>query len=238
MDEELRELYSKGKELFNSKKYEAALELFERFVKKNEHFADVFNFLGLIYHDLGRFDDAITNYEKALAINPKYTDAALNLMVMLNDTGKYNQAREIGIRISEASVSEDEQQVVADNYARGKLANMHCEIADVYSSMGIYDEAIDEYGKALRLQPEYVDIQTKLGIAQRESGNAELAIESLKKALTIRSQYPSAWLHLGLSHYVLKQNDQAREAWQKVIEIVPGHKSAATYLHLLDEKSK
>lgn len=236
MDEELRELYFKGKDLFDSHKYEAALELFERFVKKNERFADVFNFLGLIYHSLGRFDDAVVNFEKALAINPKYTEAALNLMVLLNDTGQYQRARDLSIQVSNLSVSSDETEPVADNYARGKLANMHCEIADVYSSMGVYEEAIDEYRKALCLQSNYVDIITKLGIAQRESGNAAEAITTFKQAIAARPAYPLAWLHLGLSHYMLEQNDEARRAWETVLEIVPGHKSATTYIKLLDEK--
>ena len=238
MDEELRDLYFRGKELYNSQKYEAALELFERFIERNESFADVYNFLGFIYHHFGRFDEAIAFFQRALSINPKYTDAALNLTVVFNDTGQYNKAKEIYNEIFELSVDRKSGQQITDNFVRGKLANMHCALADVYSSMGIYEDAIDEYRKALRLEPEFVDIINKLGVSLRESGQLDEAEDCFKNAIDIRPGYPIAWLNLGLTLYSKTEYEQARKALMEVTDLVPEHRSATTYIRLIDEKLK
>ena len=60
-----------------------------------ETFADVHNMMGVIHHDRGRLEEARDAFRKALTINPKYTEAALNLSVTCNDLGEYEQALEL-----------------------------------------------------------------------------------------------------------------------------------------------
>ncbi len=55
METDLKELYQTGKESFQKGVYPKAQECFEKFIKKNKEFADVFNMLGIIYHGQGNF---------------------------------------------------------------------------------------------------------------------------------------------------------------------------------------
>ena len=66
---------------------------------KNDRLADVHDMLGVICHSRGNFAQAEHHFERALAINPSYTEAALNLAVTYNDRGKYEAAREVYARI-------------------------------------------------------------------------------------------------------------------------------------------
>jgi tetratricopeptide (TPR) repeat protein len=99
--------------------------------------------LGVIYHAQGRFSDAEEAFEHALKINPRYTEAALNLSVTYNDRGKYDRAREVYTKAVAASVG---QPNALDRFARGKLANMHADVGAAYAGSHV-DEAVREYGK-------------------------------------------------------------------------------------------
>jgi Flp pilus assembly protein TadD len=43
------------------------------------------NNLGVVLKDLGQLDDAVKSYEKALTLNPDYTEARNNLDIVLKE---------------------------------------------------------------------------------------------------------------------------------------------------------
>ena len=51
-----------------------------------------YNNLGVLYKDLGEIEKAKHFYEKALEINPKFSDAYNNLGVVLTSLGKSQEA--------------------------------------------------------------------------------------------------------------------------------------------------
>src|SRR5512142_2266188 len=142
MDESLRQLLTLGKEYYGKRDFAASRPLLEQVVQKSQSFADVFNMLGVIYHDAGQFSQAEQALEKALAINPAYTEAALNLAVLFNDVGKYKEAGEIYARALENARRAPGE---LDPFVAGKIANMHADLGDAYSTAGRLQEAIAEY---------------------------------------------------------------------------------------------
>ena len=87
--------YWLGKEAFENRDYNKAEEYFNKFIESGSDFADVYNMLGLMYHEDGKLDKAIRSFEKALVINPKYYEASINLAVVYSDIGKFTQAIEV-----------------------------------------------------------------------------------------------------------------------------------------------
>ena len=90
MDEQTKDFLKLGRDAYRKKEYSRADDYLTRVAEQHDDFADVFNMLGVIYHDRGLFSKAQQNFERALAINPRYTEAALNLAVTYNDLGRYN----------------------------------------------------------------------------------------------------------------------------------------------------
>jgi tetratricopeptide (TPR) repeat protein len=152
--------------------------------------------LGVIYHQSGRLAEAEGMFQRALQINPAYTEAALNLAVTYNDLGKYREAKEVYQRALMASKSAPQS---LDPFAKGKIANMHADIGAAYHAVGMYADAVREYERALSLCPTFVDIRTRLGTTLREMGNAGAAVVEFERVKAENPRFLSARLHLGLS---------------------------------------
>lgn len=232
MDEEISYLIQKGKKAFEGNDYEKALECFLDVIKRRPRYADIHNYLGLIYHSKGKFDLAIEHFKKALEINPNYTEAALNLAVIYNDTGQYNKSKQIQEIVKRAYAPDP----LSDQFFKGKLANMYANIGNIFMDMGHYEEAIEEYKKALQYCPQFSDIRTKLGIAYRNLGHFEEAIREFEEAKRYKPNYIPAMLNLGIIYFSLNEFEKAANEWKSVLNIDPQNKLANLYLKLIERK--
>ena len=224
-----QELVQLGKQCFENKDYLRAERYLRQAVQSHCHYPDVLNMLGVIRHIDGKFEAAIQSFKEALKINPHYTEAVLNLAVLYNDLGRYQDAKKLygNLRKKEKSSTDDIEPVL-----KGKLSNMHSEIGDVYRSIGLYKFAVEEYKKALALNPAYVDIRTKLGIALRELGQLESSLKELKTVAKEDPRYIMAKIQLGITHYSLKKLSEAKKEWESVLQQDPENESAKMYLRL------
>src|SRR5688572_33416827 len=95
MDEQIKQLLLLGHEHYAKREYDKAEDLLRQVAKHTDRFADVFDMLGVIAHSKGSFNLARDWFERALILNPNYTEAQLNLMVTLNDLGDTEGARKL-----------------------------------------------------------------------------------------------------------------------------------------------
>ncbi len=229
MDEHTKQWLLLGREHYQKREFDKAEPMLRQVLESNERLADVHDMLGVISHTHGNFAQAETHFERALAINPSYTEAALNLAVTYNDRGKYEAARQVYARIKGAA-SESMQGL--DPFARGKIANMHADVAQAYADAGLAHEAITEYGKAVHLCPEFADLRTKLGTLLREVNDLASAREQYEAAIAARPSYVPARIHLGVTLLSLGDPDGAADQWRKVLEIEPDNVRARMYLRI------
>lgn len=236
MDERTRQLLDEGRERFLARDYPAVEKLLGGILAEVKDYADVHNMLGVAFHHQGKFGKALEAFQEALKINPGYTEACLNLAVTYNDLGMYAEARAIYARAQR--VTGDEAPKIRDAFVRGKLANMHADLGEVYGSLLCWDEAIAEYRKALALRPEFADIRTRLGKALREAGRREEALAELLDARRKRPDYPPAIVQLGLTYYTLGRQGEALAEWRAALGIDPENATARMYVRLVEEMEK
>lgn len=234
MDERLRRLITLGREHYASREYDKAEKYLAQVVKEHRAFADIFNMLGVIYHDQGRFQQAQESFEEALTINPSYTEAALNLAVTYNDLGKYSQAREVYVRAIARTRSEPRS---LDPFARGKIANMHADLGDAYAGVGFYPEAIREYHKALELCPQFADLRTRLASLHRDMGDTTAAQRELEIVKTTNPRFVPARVSLGVTLYSLGRIEEALHEWETALELDPENKAARVYLQMIRDEA-
>ena len=178
----LQELYELGTKLFEEGKLHEAEPILKEVIAINSRYADVHNKLGIISNLNGDLEGAASHFEKALELNPRYTEASLNLAVTYNDLGEFKKAQEVFTFA--AQIAHPDPNAV-DPFIAGKLANEHFKVGNMYLEFNMNDEAIEEYKKAIRLHPRLSDVHTKLGIALRNKGLVEEAIVHFVKAKVI-----------------------------------------------------
>lgn len=225
----IKEMLKAGKQHFEHKRYDEAEHYLRKVVDDNPRYADVFNMLGVISHVEGKFASAIDCFEKALKINPRYTEAILNLAVLYNDLGQYDKAKALYTRLKGRK---GQTTFTIEPVLRGKLSNLHADIGDIYRSIGLFSLAIEEYKKALTLNPTYVDIRTKLGQALRENGRSNDSLLQLQEVLKKKPKYSPALIQLGVTFYTMDKVSDAKKAWKKALEGEPGNEYARMYLRL------
>ena len=241
MPPKLGELYEQGMNAFNKNEYGVAEQAFLQILSTKPDFADVQNKMGIIYHQTNRLGLAVKAFGKAVELNPGYTEASLNLAVSLSDGGDYEKAREVfekASHFSEKSAATSTDKIKAakpavDPFVKGKLADEHLRVGKLYYDMGLFDEAIDEYQKALRLAPTFADIITQLGIAFRDQGKHNEAIKEFNRAIEINANFIPARLHLGITYYSQGFYGLAEEEWRKALKIDPNNSSIKTYLNFV-----
>ena len=230
MDEHVRQLLVQGREHYAKQEYEQAEELLPQVLASHDKFADVHDMLGIIAHNAKRYADAEHHFERALQLNPNYTEAALNLAVTYNDRGKFDEARNVYTRIKDRPSGDT---TALDPFARGKIANMHAQIADAYNDATLTREAIGEYEKAVLLCPEFPDLRTKLANLLRQAGDLSRAREQYEAAIRARPSYVQARILLGVTLLAQGDLDAAEAAWNGALEADPASLSAKMYLRMV-----
>ncbi|MSP63515.1 MAG: tetratricopeptide repeat protein [Myxococcales bacterium] len=232
MDDQLRQLLTQGRGHYEKGEYIEAEVYLDQVLLRDRGHANVFNMLGVICHSTGRFTSAERHFEEALRLNPTYTEAALNLSVTYNDLGKYAEAKAV---YGKAVNQTDREPGQLDPFVKGKLANMHAEVGDAYSQLGMYYEAIEEYRKALKLCPTFADLRTRLGTTLRDAGQRDQAVAEFEEAKRHNPRYLPARIHLGVTLFALGRKDEAAVEWQAVLAEDPENKSCQAYLSMLKE---
>lgn len=230
MDEKLKEALAAGRALYAKKEYARAEPYLAQLAQAKVPYADVYNMLGVIHHDAGKFAKAQACFEEALRINPNYTEASLNLAVTYNDMGRYHEAKDIYLRALTKSTTPGAK---LDSFVLGKLANMYADIAEVFVAAGAYEEAIGEYRRALALRPTFVDIRLKLAQALRDAGRAEDARRELKTVLAQSPDFVPARIHYALTLFSLGQSDEAMAELEAVLEAHPDNARVRLYLEMV-----
>ena len=191
--------------------------------------ADGHYLMGVLHYFQGQVGQTIENLKKALAIDPRHTDAAICLSVLLNDIGKYEDARKI-FEQANHSVVHKRNGVVSG--VDQKFAIKHLELGDLYFRYRRYDEAIDEYGKAALLDPTTLDIRIRRAKAYAKKGFLTRAMQELQSLKGERADYAPARIQLGLLHYSQGNILDAELEWEAIKKTDPSNREALAYLEM------
>ena len=126
----------------------------------------------LILEQLGDYEKAIAEYDALFQIEPRSTIVANNLASLLaehrSDEDSIKKAYSIAVRFRDSNVPQFVDTLGWIHYRRGE-----------------YDQAVTLLKTAAEKLPNAGLVQYHLGIAYKELGRNELAIESLQKALEL-----------------------------------------------------
>lgn len=188
------------------------LEEFEKAAKIAPDNADVWYRSGLIMHELGKADEAIEYFKKALEINKAHMDAKLALAKTWLDKKEYAQVKTIAISLAGSLVDSksDQKQAAAEGQyllglvaqAEGKsgeallalvkatrLDKKHAAawlaLADIYMAMGQESKLRPTLEAAVKANPLSFDAALRLGQFEFNSQQYKASVVQLENAVKL-----------------------------------------------------
>jgi Flp pilus assembly protein TadD len=169
-----------GQLLFNQEKFAEAVPHFERAVQLKPELAENYNLLGLVYCRVQRFEEGIAQYRKGLQLKEEKRATAQSISTATMRVNLANALALTGNTFSDLARAASDQGDMAAAQADTKEANAR------------FAEAIEQYEKALAIEPEHPAIHRNLGILLSRLGRTEEAIPHLRKVLQLVPNEPSA----------------------------------------------
>jgi tetratricopeptide (TPR) repeat protein len=165
-----------------------------------------YNNLGTALLTTGRADEAITQFNKALEIQPGYAVAHNNLGNALLRLGRTSDS----YAHLEKALEFDPRNVEAHNNMGNTLVQM-----------GRTDEATAHYSKAVEIDPSYVQAHNNLGALSLQNGRLDDSVAHLQTALAINPD--SADAHNNLANTLLRMAriDEALAHYNQALELRP-----------------
>lgn len=205
-------LLAQARERFAVQDYYGAAHLLEEVLESGRSFADAHHLLGLSLAMLGQTERALSQFERALALNPRYIEANIHRGILLNELGRSAEAE----TAFQAAVTHGEGG--SEGYSRpvaAKLANLHAQLGEAYAETGALGEAIEQFRRAVTLGPAFHDLRYRLARLLLEAGRPLEAREELEGILAQHPDFLDAATSLGLAHYLAGDAASARELWAR-----------------------
>ncbi len=153
--------------------------------------------LGVILHDLGKFDEAEIRYRHALKIKPDYAEALSNLGNILMKMGRLSEAESVC------------RQAIS---MRPDLPEAFNNLGLVLRDMARMNDAEESFRRALQINPNNAETNSNLGVTLREMGRLKEAEESFRHALQISPNNAEMHLNLGVT---LLSSGKFSEGWHE-----------------------
>lgn len=206
---------------------ELAQKACRRALELNDLLAPVHLTLGLVHNGTGHPDEALADFNRALALSPKSPEALSGLGRAYEAKGQADQA--------EATY----RKAIA---LRPSYWGGHNELGGFYYSVGRYADAETAYRKVIELTPDNVLGYYNLGAIQHLRGEQDAAEATLRRSIAIKPT-PRALSNLGTIQFFRGRYADAARSFEQAAALGPGgykilYNLASAYFWTPGERAK
>lgn len=178
IQQDYRIFYQKGIAMKHQGKYDSALVAFQQSANAKTDFAPAYNALGGVYYALGKYEDAVKNFEKVVS-------------VVKNDQVKKEVQKNLALAYTKLGANADQasEPKKAVGYLENAVKNYNYDaaylaLAKVYTELGENDKAIDAGQSALKYHASVGrgGAYYYIGLAYKNKGEVAKAKQMFEKA--------------------------------------------------------
>jgi tetratricopeptide (TPR) repeat protein len=227
------QLLDEAREAFIEGKYAEAEALLQQPTLQNSNNPEVFQMQATIFYNRGQFNKAIKTFKKALTIDPTYTDAAVGLSIILNDLGKYEEAKKV-FEDAQTLIDRKKSSQVSQSNSNvdEKFAAKHLELANMYMQYKRFDGALEQFKLAYTMSQKKLEISLQMADCYVEAGQSNQAIQMLRASLQANNKLIAPRLKLGLILYNSHMIAEAVDQWENILRLDPRNEEATRYLKM------
>jgi tetratricopeptide (TPR) repeat protein len=200
---------------------EKALVVCTRAIESNRfrgrQLAIVYFYRGLAYQGKGDHDRAIADYDQAIKLDPKSTDAFLHRGIAYDNKGQHDRA------------IADYDQTIKLN-PNPKIGSEFLVRGDAYHFKGEHDRAIADYDQGIRLNFKNAYAFWERGSAYGAKGDIDRAIADYDRSIRLDPKNIQAFSDRGYAYESNGQHDRAIADYDQVIKLNPNPKIAFEFL--------
>jgi tetratricopeptide (TPR) repeat protein len=152
----------------NASFYEPLISIVQDSLAQHPGYADLHCSLGSLFFKTKRYEEAEKAFKQALAINPEYLQARVNLFKTLKAEGKLEAALKEGQHLLKKGLP---------------YPDFLCSLGDIYISLKMFEEAETVLQSALEKKPKYARAHLVLANLYENTGATDKAISQLLKCL-------------------------------------------------------
>ena len=179
------------------KMHDEAIGTYQKVLKINPNFPEMYYNIGLAQQAKGSGIDAIDSYKKAIFLKPDYVEAYTDLGNALRDHYK----------LEDAIISYKKAIEINPSYAQ-----VYNNLGALLLEKGLFDEAVSYCEKALNINQNIFDAHFNIGTAKVEQEKKLDSIESFTSALKINPDYQMArCMRYHQQSHVCNWKDMAKE---------------------------
>jgi tetratricopeptide (TPR) repeat protein len=199
-------LHLLGVVAYQTARHDVAVAFIRQAIRRNGRNPFYFFNLGLALKCLGRLDEALASYDRAVALDAGYAEA-------YNDRGIVLEALH---RPADAVASYDRAIALRPDYVDA-LYNRGNALKD----LGRFEAAIANYDRVLALQGDHPLALNNRGNALQALRRLDAALESYNRAVALKPDYIEAFNNRGVVRHELKQYDAALADYDAAIALMP-----------------
>ncbi len=162
--------------------------------------------LGTLANGTGKYEEAATEFQRAIQLDPTNDDAYIGLARAYTQQNKLDDAE----KTYERAISVRPKDYRAYNW-----------LGTFYLQQAQYEKAIEMYKKALQLTPESFRAYSNLGAAYVYIGRDADAATMFERSIQIHPT-PGAFSNLGTTYFRMRRFSDAAKSYREAINFNPG----------------
>ena len=166
--------------------------------------AETYFLRGNACYNLGLYDLAIANYDKAIQLEPNDAHAYNNRGVSKKNLGQHF-----------AAISDYNKAI----QLKPTLAEAYINRGNVKADLGQHFAAISDYDKAIQLKPDDAKAYHSRGYAKAALGQHFAAISDYDKAIQLKPDDAKAYLNRGYAKALLNRTWEAKQDFQTALRL-------------------
>ncbi len=210
--------------LYNNKNFFELIKYSEVFLKKFPESKFIYNLIGVSYFNLGKYSNAVANYNISISLNPKNSEAYNNKGLCLKKMGDFEGALEnykLALKINP------------------NFLDVYNNIGNLYYELKSFKDAEKIWSDGLKVSSNNIVLLRNLGaLLFEKKGENSLAKKKFEKILALSPEKPFALNYLGMIYKSEGKFDKAERYFKNAIEVDPYYSEAYYNLSYLKKFNK
>ena len=201
-------MFDRAVAIYNRGNLKETEQLCQRIIAKKNNFFDALHLLAVVQTKLGKKDEALASYDRALKLRPDHAGTLYNCGLTLHQLKRFE----------EALVSYDRALKVRPDQADALLNR-----GGALYELKRFEEALASYNRALKLRPDHTGTHYNCGLTLHRLKRFEEALASYDRALTVRPDFAEAHDDRGITLRELKRFEEALASYDRALTVRPDY---------------